>query len=133
MNPEYVAGFFDGEGWVGINKCGSKYYAVRVEVSNTNPMIIKEIHEVFGGHLRTKQPRINWKPQTTVRLSAGEAEKFLRWIKPFARMKREHISLALMFIELTNSNKLSVTDKEGFKDKMHLLNRRGVEDGHTAG
>lgn len=53
ISPQYVAGFFDGEGCVGLyrNSGGTKTYRPRARFTNTNRKVLVEIQNKYGGCL----------------------------------------------------------------------------------
>jgi hypothetical protein len=99
----YLAGFFDGEGSVGIYNTSNRRRATRgfqmkVTVSQTDPLILNEIKEHFGGTLlvcRDKAATVRTCWQWTA--SSLIAAAFLRAVLPHLRQKREQAELALQF------------------------------------
>lgn len=93
MNAQYLAGFFDGERWVGIHKQGKLNYGISVAIGQRNIKILKEIQKQFNGHLttgnidkRTGRMCPIWK------LNANKAIPFLLYILPFVKIKQKKIS-----------------------------------------
>ena len=87
----YLAGFFDGEGYVGFLS-----RSINVSVSNTNYSILEEFLKLFGGIIRrknfatrTRRSAFEW------RIYGAHAAKFLSTISPFLREKRPQAELAL--------------------------------------
>lgn len=105
----YTAGFFDGEGSVSIvyyrayQKRNSTqknyfYWNVLVRIVNTNKQILEDLKAKYGGSINAKKRQRelhrqcwNWV------LASQRAVKFLKAIKPYTRIKREHINIALAF------------------------------------
>jgi hypothetical protein len=110
----YVAGLFDGEGWVrvqtpgvrldGSRTPGSNYrrfpsYQVIAGVAMTYKPAMVAFHEQFGGtlygddHYRRKDP----KNRTIYRwhVTSQQAHPFLSAILPYLIIKREQVELAL--------------------------------------
>lgn len=56
LSYEYIAGFFDGEGYIAISKASpgghsrSPYYLV-CSMANTHPTILSEIQKTMGGQV----------------------------------------------------------------------------------
>jgi intein-encoded DNA endonuclease-like protein len=58
LSAEYIAGFFDGEGCVGISTRGrGKHPYLRVSVTNTNKEILLLMKAQFGGFLTQEKAR----------------------------------------------------------------------------
>lgn len=99
----YLAGFFDGEGCIYINKFWDKRlnrheYALSIEVGNTNPVPLRMFQEIFGGDFR---PRIkkqkHWKQAWAWRVKSEMAEIFLESLLPYLVLKEEEAILALEY------------------------------------
>ena len=104
MDPQYAAGFFDGEGCVrierGVTKQGRAYYALHVVVVNTYLPILREFQAAFGGvvkarHMGPNKPQ--WRQSFMWRVCSRDAVKFLTVILPHLRQKREEAELAIKF------------------------------------
>lgn len=101
----YVAGIFDGEGCISIQRnkphAGGKSpcYALHVSVSNTDKRIINFLLELVGGgsckHNNEKRPNqrlcYDWRVQARV------AVRFLKAIRPYLLLKAEQADLAIEF------------------------------------
>ena len=120
MSFEYVAGFIDGEGYIGILTAG-KYTYCKLDVTNTNEEIIKWLSETYGGTAhRVKRKTItlpNAKPSWLWNLQGKGLLPFLVGIQPYARVKKKHIDLAIKFLETKSSS---------CRIEMAKLNRRGL-------
>jgi len=101
----YIAGFFDGEGSITIHQNGGKAprgkspnHMLQVSIGNTNPLVLRWLHEEFGGSYclrRRPSERHRTCHQWIVR--AHEALVFLIAIEPFLKMKKEQCNVALEF------------------------------------
>lgn len=148
----YYAGFFDGEGSVGLFKSSAKdriYINVRVRLVNTQFEVLEEIHRAYGGSL-SKEPlwlHTRQKPIKQWQANGSAAVSFLTDIRPYIRLKGPQIDLALEFWKrraeakarsekwrvLANGQWLTVmrmrdSDREIDLDycmRMQALNRRG--------
>ena len=103
IDINYLAGFFDGEGTViiqrGFNRRRSgtyPYYQLRVGISSTHCTILLEVQEQFGGKVGTNKPNPNQtKPSHYWWASGQTARDFLMKITPHLREKRPQAELAL--------------------------------------
>ena len=107
----YVAGLFDGEGYITINKWevpGRDYirYQLFVGVSMTDKPIIEMLAAQFGGmcanYKKQKQP--NHRRVFCWKVSSKSAVPFLRQTIPYLRVKREQAELVLRFQEHVTAN-----------------------------
>lgn len=101
MNIYYVAGLFDGEGYVYIfrkehgNHIG--YYVTAGILMCHYPTMLA-IHEQFGGHLNGNRSDLrNPKHRTgfTWGVANQKAANFLRQIRPYVNIKSDEIDIAL--------------------------------------
>jgi LAGLIDADG endonuclease len=149
ISPEYLAGFFDGEGCVSIYIVKNPKYQchVRTVIVNTNKEILQAINQQFSGYLqvdRFNNPEKPWKPFTQLHFQGERAIEFLTFIRPFSIIKKRQIDLAFEFWEFRKSMtrkercqwddeikhfvlKKEIIEREHeFKNKMHDLNRKGL-------
>jgi hypothetical protein len=98
----YVAGLFDGEGYIRFSykrkdrpkeKVGQFHTEFYVTVTNKNKPVLLYLKEVFGGSIFASWVEKNhvyfWK------LTRGPAFPFLRHIRPYLKIKREQADLVL--------------------------------------
>jgi hypothetical protein len=104
LSPQYIAGFFDGEGWITIARSSSirwKGVGLRTGIGHTNREILECLQLMFGGSLLDKKmrPDSRWKPQFQLTLTGKNAEDFLLCIRPFVVLKKPQLELALSFLK----------------------------------
>lgn len=97
LSREYLAGLFDGEGYIGvIPEKGTKHMRYRVEITNQHKGILEQIQAEFGGRLWLKYgQRECWQ------LSLENKEKvkyFLTVIEPHLIIKKEKAKAALKLV-----------------------------------
>jgi hypothetical protein len=97
----WCAGFFDGEGWVKIQKRGSnKYlgYYLRIGINHVKIDPLLEMQRVFGGNIRLDENVIgNRRPRHVWTLSTKQANDMLICILPYLKNKNKVVELALEF------------------------------------
>lgn len=101
ISTEYLAGFFDGEGCISMNK--NFYHQLQIQITNTNIEILKKYKEIYGGNIRemkkyglTKKNIYQWIDSSNVIL-------FLKNISSFVIIKRNQVLLSIDFLEsITN-------------------------------
>src|SRR5690242_19921308 len=105
MDMSYVAGLFDGEGYVRISrwkKPGSSHirYSLVAGINMTYRPIIETLQKKFGGGLHSNRYDLR-NPKQRIGfcwvVASQAAASFLRLIQPHAIVKREQIDLALLF------------------------------------
>jgi hypothetical protein len=101
LSSEYLAGFFDGEGFVSINSGGR----VQIGITQKNPEILCEIKNIFGGniYLESRKPGVcsHWKITDKVGI-----KNFLSLILPFSVVKKKEIELGLRAVDLVREDNL---------------------------
>jgi hypothetical protein len=93
----YAAGFFDGEGSVGIYAV-SMTYQMRISISQSQPEVITWFKDRWGGSINTPRAangRIHY------HLSIGQAQSLilLAAIQPFVIVKRTQVDFALKALQ----------------------------------
>ena len=102
----YIAGFFDGEGCVRIkqaNQGGNSYYLI-AHITNTNPVILKKVQDLFGGNTRVQEKGRN-KPIYNWYITSSEANDFLKTLQPFLIEKKSQAELGIKFHENKSNDK----------------------------
>ncbi len=102
----YLAGFFDGEGCVRINKDSRAEgsYTLFVSISNSNFSILELYQSMFGGNIISlKTEKEHYKKIYQWRVVARKALSFLKMIEFHTIVKKEQIKTAIEFKELQNS------------------------------
>jgi hypothetical protein len=114
----YLAGFFDGEGCVGIKRSGNSFQ-LYATIGQNKPFVLTKIVEMFGGSIRkNKNISVYW-------CSAKVARKFLKAIAPFSVIKKAEIEMALAAFEPQSFQK-----KMGVPagiSKLRVDSKKGIE------
>lgn len=103
---EYHAGFFDGEGSIGIYKNGSSVWHLRTQVTQNisveSTLLFEELRSLYGGNLAQMKSAIyqrgaayNWQ------LNGANAVAFLDIIRPHLRLKAEQADIATAWYALS--------------------------------
>lgn len=87
-----IAGFFDGEGCISIQKNGS----VSVGVVNTSKNNLDFIQSIFGGTISERLQKVN-KTQYVYRLYGKDAIEFLEQIKGYLIDKKDQAEATLEY------------------------------------
>lgn len=128
---EYLAGFFDGEGCVTIQRLrrsqknpnhNDTYQAV-VCVAQTQMAVLEHFQRRWGGPIYAQAPSRNitakrqlyvWKPST------NSARNFLADIVPWLRVKREQAELGLYLLNVEKGKRSAVGEE--IRLRVHELN-----------
>jgi hypothetical protein len=105
----YLAGFFDGEGSVTINRlkradhsADGRYktdsYTLHAVIGNTDPTVVVWAQSLFGGYLVPRPARkAHQKPAVHWVICNQWAMRFLETIRPYLRMKMNVVDVAINF------------------------------------
>lgn len=105
LDLAYIAGFFDGEGSVTIHEnCRpsprghAPNHTLQVSIGNTDPRVIKWIHETYGGTYAVRARTVsNHRVCGQWIARANIALKFLEDIRPHLRMKGDRADIGICF------------------------------------
>ena len=128
----YMAGIFDGEGWVGINtskphgKHKSPRYSLYMGVANTYIPVLEMFAEEFGGHIKLASGKN--KPCYSWRTTSHKAAHVLKVLMPYLRIKKDQALVAIEYVEKhCDSDRTKVltkrilADREFYKQKIVSL------------
>lgn len=97
----YLAGLFDGEGYVGVEREFRKdrnkvRHRTVLAVSNTDERVVREFKAAVGhGWIVKLDRKAEWKPLYIWKVKGGSARFVLEQIVEFLRVKRPQAELAL--------------------------------------
>lgn len=135
----WASGFFDGEGYVTIQKRNSKaksgvYYGgyyLRIGVNHVAPEPLYEMQRLFGGKV-TKQGNHtvvgNRKPRHIWHISCNKAQEALITMMPYFRNKQKAAELGLELQRTMSDAKYKISDdlhlyRGLLKDALQNLNK----------
>jgi len=146
LSGEYLAGFIDGEGYIGITfqrkkethyQSASGRYHPYLIIANNNYEILDDIKKFTNSGRIYKLSR-NFKQKQGFQYKLTEMEplkNFLYLIKPYLRIKQKQCKLLINFIDLRKNAKIitgrghrgvtSYTIEEEIYRKLLELNKRG--------
>lgn len=98
VSLEYLAGFFDADGYVGVVKGKSGYYNLRCTITNIDKLTLQKFQSEYGGLLQSKSlSNPKWSHQFTLVWNGEKAKDLLNLIKNYSITKKNQIELALTF------------------------------------
>jgi hypothetical protein len=137
LSLAYIAGLFDGEGCISIDKASKQgkdhpRFQLHTTIHLREGDVLKQIQKIFGGSLRPNKIRnpnhaLTWR----WRLSSKKAMYFLKCIYPFLCFKRKQAYFGLHFQQLMTDCGGARTENEALIQEDHYwlmrdINRRGV-------
>jgi hypothetical protein len=107
----YLAGFFDGEGSIGVyayarrNNGGGAFGSLAISASQVDRHPLDTLVQRFGGSLRLNR-KSRTRPVWQWKLNGPAASNALRHMLPFLIVKRQQAELAIRFQSLVRGGKL---------------------------
>lgn len=101
----YFAGFFDGEGSIGVYMTGSKsqgtkYATLSAKLTNSVKGPLDFVLSMYGGSIENNKASlkdIGWQDTYSWRAYSDKAMTFLKWIYPYTYIKKPQIEIAFEF------------------------------------
>ena len=98
MHNAYAAGFFDGEGYIGLRfrqrLTGAGCIDLNIEVVNRVSKPIQFLHETYGGSIIERQPSRGRKLHHRWCINGSSAIEFLKRIHPYLMVKKKQAEIA---------------------------------------
>lgn len=118
----WAAGFFDGEGYVNIQKRSHKKYTgyyLRIGINHVAPEPLYEMQRLFGGTVvKTEKVIGNRKPRHRWVTSTANAANTLKQMMPYLKNKNKVAAVALDF-QATLSSRGCVVPPETQEKRAH--------------
>lgn len=143
LSDAYLAGFFDGEGCIGIYQTGNKAFHLRLQLVQNESRVVtamfKELQARFGGSFRGHYSA-NGRSKYNLQLNGDKALHFLEVLLPHFILKRPQAEIAIRWHkarpELTRDVKGRIQsrapEQQAFDAKvaelLRILKRRDVSD-----
>ena len=134
MSPEYLAGFFDGEGCIDNQVMYAKppydnrFYVrprLRLAQANNGAFILKEIQATFGGSIRhrpkgtgNQQDSASWEL-----LSKDVVIEMLRMLEPLLIIKKQQARLALWWFDNCAGKTIPEAARRAFNEELKMMKR----------
>lgn len=110
----YLAGFTDGEGYIGIESTTRKNVSVvRIVIANCVPEVLYGIKERLGfGAIRSQKLRAHWRERFTLTVSnMKDCESYLNIVFPYLHIKKDVATKAFNLIEQARQKYLSLQSR----------------------
>lgn len=143
ITKQYIAGFADGEAYIGLVKKTRKdsrlgYYLkpnIKITQRTKCAEVLKLIKDEYGGYLTTRKaiPDKNYCSVDSWEISNRPMIlKFITDIQPFSLVKKEQIKLLIEFIRLPHGqlieNRKYQDEKDELYYKLRTINKRGLAE-----
>ena len=127
MDNSYIAGFIDGEGWIGIAKSngmmagGKPRYFPECRITNTALDILEELKEKYGkgAHLREMKKNVGRRKIYQLKFYGSALINLLKDIRKYLRVKGAQADIVLATIETMTSGRRKLT-KEILEERERL-------------
>lgn len=137
QSDAWAAGFFDGEGYVGIlQRNSSGRFELALSIRQCDPEPLRHLQKRFGGWLSVHKVKTkNCRPAWSWSLTRQRCLPFLRAIQPFLMrtILKRRISVAIEFqVQVKSSGRADAKytrRQKGFYLRMHKLKTRGLKNG----
>jgi hypothetical protein len=142
---EYLAGFVDGEGYLGLARIprrnGAREYCIRVSIYNTHRPVMDEIRATWGGTISIVARNLPvWKPSYALIWTNAAAARLIRKVAPFLVAKSKQAEALIAFDERVQAGRRSrdskgrllplsaveIRAREDIYRRLKQLNRRGA-------
>ena len=133
----WAAGFFDGEGHIGIShRPRQRRFVLRIIVVNTDISALQKLRLLFGFgavHARPRRDAERHRQAYHWQLGAKAAESFLKTVLPYLTVKRRQAEIALEFRGLGQNEPFKAITQEVYskmlslEDGLRQLNSRGLK------
>lgn len=141
ISNQYIAGFIDGEGYVGLikktsTKCSLGYYYkpnIKVVQRTKYNQVLYMLKEKYGGYITTRE-QLDDTNQNAVDTweiaNKPMVKKLLLDIKDYSFVKKDHIKFLLEFIDFpaTHLDRSNNIRKDEIYAEMRKINKRGLAE-----
>jgi uncharacterized protein YerC len=98
----YLAGFIDGEGYIGIESAPRGLGSVNITIANCEVSVLESIRERLGvGAIYSQQQREHWRRRYVLKIgNAHDCRLALRIVRPYLQIKGEAADAMLEHVEV---------------------------------
>lgn len=136
ITPQWLAGFFDGEGSVYAGNTllksarRGKNYSIIISVAQKDINVLSAIQAVYGGTISDRGGNCSAYGRCYVlRWCGNYAKRVLLDILPYSIVKRERIQLAIYALDKMGNGARNNSDRDGTYLRIRELNKLGSEAG----
>jgi len=98
VSKDYMAGFFDADGYIGVVKGSSGYYNLKCTITNVDKITLQLMQKEYGGKVSFKHfKNPEHRNQFVLTWSGQDCIDFIKLIKNYTFVKHNQIESALSF------------------------------------
>ncbi len=119
----YFAGFFDGEGYVGLYKTSAKTMALRVIIGQKTREVLDTLKGFYGGSVYLVTNKKRGSSWYCWEVKSSSAQVFLEDINGYAVVKKQQVAVALEYRDLMNGEEgVSFEDALSYHERIKAIN-----------
>lgn len=117
----YLAGFFDGEGHIGLLVTNQKplHMTLRIHITQNDSKVLEYGRKIYGGYLFKKSYQ-NGSETHVWELTALKAAKVIDDIYPYVIVKKRQLTVAKAFKMIQNDNKGKTRKESTLKEMLDM-------------
>lgn len=129
FDARWLAGFFDGEGSIGVYSIGKdrtktiSYYVLRVSLAQSGAvgkLVCGKLQALFGGTVYQNKDSTIKKVQWKWNISSDKAAAFLKIIEPHLMIKKEESKIGRKF-QVLKSKRVDNQDAHNYAEALKLI------------
>lgn len=126
LDKQYIAGFFDGEGYIGLipHYTHKNCYTCAIKIAQTEKgfIILEELKKQFGGYIYGRKHEGNQSDSFYWELkSKNYVKNFIEYILPYLKIKNKQAELILEYTNLPRIHKLYNNYDQVKMDRKHQI------------
>ena len=125
MTPEYIAGFFDGEGCVSTFSQPRRITRIAISMTQKRPEVLHQIQEYLGYGKVYPNHRGSYCLRV---LGRSEAKEFIRLVYPHSVVKKPELRLAYELLKLVGSPGCRVSEEDKIKRQILVHKIRELKE-----
>lgn len=123
LEKAYFAGFFDGEGYIGLAASSKTTMSLRLIVGQKKPEVLHRMCKHYGGGVYETCSKSNGNCHWYWDCKSKAAEQFIRDIYPYVSVKLPQIEVALEYRDMMNRDgRMDMSEAIEFRERIKSLN-----------
>ncbi|MHA1280650.1 MAG: LAGLIDADG family homing endonuclease [Candidatus Helarchaeota archaeon] len=120
LSRKYLAGFFDGEGSVCVNK---RNYTLQIQIGARSRDLLERMRKIYGGSIHQMKNKRIKRPFWVWIVVADKALKFLEDIYPHIVLKKLEVATAIAY----QKHKVNLSRNYGHEYKFYEFKNRRLK------
>lgn len=119
----YFAGFFDGEGYIGLAAASKTQMSLRVIIGQKTREVLDMLRASYGGGVYQTTDKRSGRSHFYWDCKSRAAERFVRDIEPYVHVKRAQVDVALEYRDRINEfGAVPYTDAIEYRERIKAIN-----------